>query len=346
MKILILKPSSLGDVIQALPVLRLLKLHYPRSEIYWWIEASLVSLLKSDPDLTGLFAFERKRWSSPLKWNELFRSVREMRRHKFDLVIDLQGLARSGAFAWLANGNTLVGVGDPREGAPGFYDVSVPRASYGTHAVDWYLSVLKQLNIPVDRPYEWLPVNDYAKAIVDQQRARHERYILINPGARWMNKRWPAEHFAALVKNLAAEYPDFGFVITGAGNESAVAESIEAAAPERCINVAGRTSLVEMVEWIRGCSVMVTNDTGPMHLAAALGKTVLALFGPTEAARTGPYGQSHNVLRTSIPCAPCMKNRCSNPNYLECLRSITPEFVQEQIRLRLKNAGAEAVHAE
>lgn len=339
LKILILKPSSLGDVVQSLPVLRLLKLHYPKSEIYWWLEASLVPLLKNDPDLAGVFPFERKRWSSPLKWNELIQSIRQMRRQKFDLVIDLQGLARSGVFAWLANGDTLVGVDDPREGASGLYDVRVPRPSYDTHAVDWYLQVLKQLQVPVNRPFEWLPVNQYAKAIVDQQRASHDRYILLNPGARWLNKRWPIEHFATLAQRLAVEYPGTGFVLTGSKSESSLANAIEAAVPGRCLNVTGRTSLVEMVEWIRGCSVMVTNDTGPMHLASALGKPVLALFGPTDASRTGPYGQMQNVLRTPIPCAPCMKDHCSNKNHLECLHSISPTIVQDRVRERLNHSA-------
>jgi heptosyltransferase I len=335
LKILILKPSSLGDVIQALPVLRLLKLHYPKSEIYWWIEISLSPLLKNDPDLAGVFHFERKRWSSPFFWNELLQSIHEMRRKHFDLVIDLQGLARSGTFAWLANGCTLVGVDDPREGASGYYDLRVTRPSYETHAVDWYLQILRQLKIPVDRSFDWIPENLYAKAVVDQQRKGLGRYILINPGARWMNKRWPAEHFSRLIKNLKAEFSDISFVITGGKNEMTLAETIRADASNRCLNVAGKTSLLEMVEWIRGSEIMVTNDTGPMHIAAALGRPVVALFGPTDASRTGPYGQIQNVLRIPLPCAPCMKDRCANPNYLECLKMISPEMVQSEIRTHL-----------
>ncbi|PYJ87399.1 MAG: hypothetical protein DME22_01800, partial [Verrucomicrobia bacterium] len=102
LKILILKPSSLGDVVQALPVLRLLKRHLPQSEIYWWIDSTLRSLLEGDADLNGLFLFERWRWASPRHWDELLASIRQMRAMKFDWAIDLQSLARSGLFAWLA----------------------------------------------------------------------------------------------------------------------------------------------------------------------------------------------------------------------------------------------------
>ena len=142
MKILILKPSSLGDVVQALPVLRLIKRHLPASEIYWWIDSSLAPLLEGDPDLAGVVRFERRRWASPSHWREIWRSVRWMRQQNFDWVIDLQCLMRSGVFAWLANGKLSVGLDEPREGARGFYDLIVQRPSPLTHAVDWYLRVL------------------------------------------------------------------------------------------------------------------------------------------------------------------------------------------------------------
>ena len=144
-KILILKPSSLGDVVQALPVLRLIKRHLPASEIYWWIDSNLAPLLEGDPDLAGVVRFERRRWAAPRHWGEIWRSVRWLRQQGFDWVIDLQCLMRSGVFAWLANGKLSIGLDEPREGARGFYDLIVRRPSALTHAVDWYLSVLPHL---------------------------------------------------------------------------------------------------------------------------------------------------------------------------------------------------------
>ena len=157
MKILILKPSSLGDVIQALPVLRLLKLHFKDAEIFWWIDSALAPLLEGDPDLAGIVRFERKRWARLQHWPEMFRSIRWLRAQKFDLVIDLQCLLRSGIFAWLTNGKCLVGLDETREGARGFYDLAVPRKSFHTHAVDWYLAVLPALGVPVHKNFNWLP---------------------------------------------------------------------------------------------------------------------------------------------------------------------------------------------
>ena len=157
MKIFILKPSSLGDVVQALPVLRLIKSHLPASEIFWRIDSALAPLLEGDPDRACIVRFERQRWAPPRHWPEMLRSLRWMREQDFDWVIDLQCLARSGAFAWLANGQFLIGLDEVREGARGFYDVAVRRPSFHTHAVDWYLAVLTKLGVPVHNHFHGLP---------------------------------------------------------------------------------------------------------------------------------------------------------------------------------------------
>ena len=107
---------------------------------------------------------------------------------------------------------------------------------------------------------------------------------------------------------LARKFPDAHFAILGSGEDKPLGEIISRAAPERCLNLCGATSLPEMIEWIRLGDLMITNDTGPMHAAAALGKPLVALFGPTEPRRTGPYGQLENVLRLDLPCSPCMKS--------------------------------------
>ncbi|HUA67421.1 MAG TPA: glycosyltransferase family 9 protein, partial [Candidatus Saccharimonadales bacterium] len=169
MKILILKPSSLGDVVQALPVLRLLKHHHPASEIFWWIDSRLAPLLEGDPDLSGVVRFERNRWAAPRHWPEMFRSIQWMRAQHFDLVIDLQSLVRSGAFAWLANGKFLVGLDDSREGARGFYDLAIQRPSFFTHAVDWYLAVLPQLGVPAHNHFQWLPERPQIAAQIEHK---------------------------------------------------------------------------------------------------------------------------------------------------------------------------------
>jgi heptosyltransferase-1 len=251
-------------------------------------------------------------------------------------VIDLQCLLRSGTYAWLANGDFLIGLDERREGARGYYDVIVRRPTPQTHAVDWYLGVLPALGVPVRRDFTWLPERpEIAAAMREKARAGSQRWIVFQPGGRWPSKRWPVEHFAELARLIDRELPEWRIAVLGGHDERALGEVIVQAVPGRCLNLAGQLSLPEMVEWIRLGEGMVTNDTGPMHVAAALGKPVVAMFGPTDPRRTGPYGQIETVLRRPPPCAPCFRGNCNYAKPLECLRAIPPALALEELKRRL-----------
>jgi heptosyltransferase I len=297
-----------------------------------------VPLLEKDPDLSGIIPFQRRRWAALRRWPEIARSVAVMRRHRFDWAIDLQGLARSSMFAWLANAGLTVGLDNlregSREGAVALYDITPPRAPANLHAVDRYLAVLPLLGVPVRRDFEWLPRRPEITAQVEQKwgNPAAARWIALLPGGRWDNKRWPVQYWLELVK-LMCQKPDLKFVILGSKDEQPLGQAIIAADPARCLNLAGQTSLAEMIEWVRLSKLIITNDTGPMHVAAAIGRPVVALFGPTNPASTGPYGQLGNVLQnTALPCVPCMSQKCSYRDPLACLHSITPQSVFEKAR--------------
>jgi ADP-heptose:LPS heptosyltransferase len=247
-------------------------------------------------------------------------------------VIDLQGLARSSLFCWLAQGRLSVGVEDWREGAPGLYDLVVPRPSFSTHAVDWYLQVLKALEVPVHWHFVWMPPRPQAlRAFHAKWKPGAGRWMVINPGARWTNKRWPVQSFAEVARRLGKTYPDLRFAILGGPDDRPLGEAIAQVDRQRCLDLTGQTSLSELVEWIRLSQLVLSNDTGPMHIAAALGKPVVSLFGPTEPRRTGPYRQGEGVLRVDLPCAPCLKPRCSHEQPLACLHAIAAESVCAKI---------------
>jgi len=345
-KILILKPSSLGDVVHALPVLRLLKRHRPESRVCWWIDSDLLPLLAGDPDLEALIPFHRRRWGHPRHWHELWNSIRHLRAWHFDWVIDLQSLARSSIVAWLANGRLTVGLDDPREGACALYDIAVRRPSFHTHAVDWYLRVLTALEVPIDRPFDWLPERPAAAAAIRNRWPDDAHpWIALQPGARWDNKRWPAAFFAEVVQELSPHFPRGRFAILGGASDRPLASEIAAAAPGRCLDLTGQTSLPEMIEWLRRASLLLTNDSGPMHVAAALGKPVVALFGPTEPRRTGPYRQTNHVLQNrQLPCVPCLQRVCRHSVPLECLRTLSPHAVAQAVLERFA-ACSPSLHA-
>jgi len=322
--------------VQAVPVLRLLKRGLPESEIVWWLDSSLVPLLQGDPDLTGIIPFERERWRSPRFWPEAVKSLRDIRARAFDWVIDLQGLWRSGIVAWLANGKLTVGLDDPREGGRAFYDIVVRRPSYYTHAIDWYLSALKPLNVPVHWNFAWLPERPaVAAAVREKWNPAGSQWLILQVGARWPTKRWPPEHFAHLIHLLAKARPELRFAILGSRADAELGRMVVRADPVRCLDLTGQVSLPEMVEWIRLGDLVVTNDTGPMHVAAALRKPVLALFGPTEPRRTGPYGQLDGVLQTNLPCVPCLKDFCAYEKPFECLRALSPRTVLAAVEAML-----------
>ncbi len=333
LRILILKPSSLGDVIHALPVLRLLKLHQPQSRVFWWLETSLVPLLQDDPDLAGIFAFPRKGWFKPVNWNKVRHGIHDMRFQQFDLALDLQGLARSGIAAWLSGAKTVVGLANQREGSHMYYDAITPASPPNTHAVDRYLALIKHLGVPVHDRFEWIPLRPLvAQRVREKWHPENSRWFTLLPGARWDNKRWPVENFAGLVRQLSGQYPEHRFAILGGQADEALGKGITEANPGRCLNLAGATDLHEMIEWVRLSELTITNDTGPMHIAAALRRPVVALFGPTNPNLTGPYGQRQNVLQAAQPaCIPCMKGTCGYSENLACLRALTPEIVARKV---------------
>lgn len=341
MKVLVLKPSSLGDVVHALPVVRHLRRHHPEARVHWWLHRNLVPLLEGDPDVERIVPFDRKAWGRISGFRRILDDLSGLRAERYDLVLDLQGLARSALVGRFAGGKRLVGVADWREFAPLLHGESIPRPSPTTHAVDWYLAVARHLGLDTTVPFEWIPSRP--AGVVEVRNRVPELgegpWIGLQPGARWYNKRWPVEAWGILANLLASRLPDHRIAVFGGPDETALGRSIRDASGGRVTDLTGRLGLPGMIEGLRSLRLLVTNDTGPMHVAVALGKPVVALFGPTAPERTGPYGQMPNVLRLrSLPCVPCMKPRCRNADPLACLTRIAPATVAEAVAARLETA--------
>lgn len=332
MKVLILKPSSLGDVVQALPVARLLHRARPDAEIHWWLNRELLPLLEGDPDIARVIPFDRKRLGRLSGIPRLISHLNTLRSERYDWVIDLQSLARSAFVSWYARGGFTIGLDDRREGAPAFYDQAVPRAGFTTHAVDWYLDVLRALGIPVDRGFEWLPPRpEVFRLLRCRIPAIEPDCIALQPGARWDNKRWPLGHFRQLIGQLRSRLPRTQILILGGDGDRPLGAALAGEGRAGVVDLTGQLDLQELIEVMRRVRALVTNDTGPMHIAAALGRPVVGLFGPTEPARTGPYGPGHRILRHELPCSPCMKSRCRWRDPIACLVGIAPRLVADEV---------------
>jgi heptosyltransferase I len=308
MRILIIKPSSLGDVVHALPTVSLIRRKFPEAHITWLINSSLVSLLQHCPVIDELLPFERERFRSPWQLPRFVEFLTMLRRKQFDVVVDLQGLLRSGLMSWGTRAPRRIGLSDAREGALFFYNeiVRVPRI----HAVDRYLCAAQHLgcdSAPIEFP---LGVSLQIK---------REGLIGVNPSARWATKLWGNDKFAELIGRLPRER----VVLTGAAGER---EQIGMIA-QGCRNIAGETDLFQLAELYRRCAVVITNDSGPMHVAAAVGTPVVGIFGPTDPSLTGPYGKEHVILRADIPCSPCLKDYCVNKVHMECMKLVTVDQV-------------------
>lgn len=313
MKILLIKPSSLGDVIHALPTVNLIRRQFPHAHLSWLINDNLAPLLRRCPVIDELIEFRRH---SAKSWLPLF--VR-LRRERFDLVLDLQGLLRSGLMAGVTGAARRVGLSDAREGARWFYNEIVPVTR--SHAVNRYLRAAAHLGCPAGAV-------EFPLGLADEPR---DNLIAINPSARWATKLWGAEKFRALAEQL----PRDRVVFTGSAAETDWIDRLA----HRYRNMAGKTNLLELAELYRRCALVVTNDSGPMHLAAAVGTPVVAIFGATDPALTGPYGDGHIVLRAGISCSPCLKPDCRHQPAMECMSLVTVEQVVAAVQRLLTTSG-------
>ena len=259
------------------------------------------------------------------------------------MVIDFQGLLRTGLITFLARARDKVGFAAAREGARFAYRRRVAVPPEVLHAVDKNIYLL---NAALDSDEEYLPPrfrdNPEAAAAADELLARHgldaaDKLLAVAPAARWESKKWPASFFIDCLTRILAVDSQLRVWLLGAADERAVGEPIVAAVdPERVRNLMGETSLAVMLELLKKSRLLLTNDSGPMHLAAAVGLPTAALFGPTDPDKTGPYGEGHRVFRTSIDCAPCFRRQCPLPRQL-CLDDVvTPEGVADRIVAQLE----------
>ncbi|HKZ72144.1 MAG TPA: D-glycero-beta-D-manno-heptose 1,7-bisphosphate 7-phosphatase [Nitrospirota bacterium] len=328
-RILIVKPSSLGDIIHSLPVLWELRRLYPGAHIGWVVKEAWRDIIADNPLLDEVIVLKKG-------VGGFLSAVKNIRKAGYDTVIDLQGLFRSGLMTLLSGASEKTGFSNARELAHLFYNHTVAVPPGTVHAVERYLEILKP--IQNDRPhfplYTDIDDAEWVKDFLRTNNLSHARpLIAVNPSARWEKKRWPITSYAALINQLIRELKA-GIIILGSKEDIPLAEKISFLASGRPVVSAGKTSLKTLPALLERVDLLVTNDSGPMHIAAALGTPVVALFGPTNPGLTGPYGDGHIVIRKEMECSPCLRGPCIHGRPI-CMEAITEEEVMEAVKATL-----------
>jgi lipopolysaccharide heptosyltransferase I len=326
-KILIIKPSAFGDIIHSLPFLSAVKKQFPHARVDWVVAEGLHTFLQGHPMIHTLWVIKKDRWK---EWSRLARTVKEIMllrknlgRTGYDVAIDLSGLFRSGMITWFSKAPVRLGFKESDEGSPFFYTHKI-HGSMNIHAIDRYLEIARFMGCAADTidyplaPYD--PTPDILQHLP-------KKFVVMAPSAGKPANQWPAEKFGELASRLSLPC-----VIIASASEAGIAETVVAHSRGNAMSIAGKTRLKELIPVIRRAAFFVCNDTGPMHLAAALDIPVFAIFGPANPVRTGPYGDIHTVIRLDLACAPCYaKNPCTRYDF-RCMKDLSVDRVHDIIR--------------
>ncbi len=332
-KILVVKLSALGDVIHALPVSYAIKETFPDAHLTWVVEPPAYDIVKMNPCVDKIIIFRKKEFRTLKGFaRNFFPFKSEIQAEDYDAVLDLQGLFKSAAIAFFAKSNIKLGVCDMRE-LSGQISKPVIGENARGHIVDRYLDTARAIGCRVDKvvfPLE-IPADAIKKADAISEQAGlvvENPYVALAVGASWETKRWSAENFAALSDWFYSVEVTPVLIGNGAAEEQIAAE-ISAKSKIPPINLVGKTNLMELSHVLKNSRIVIGGDTGTTHLSTALGVRTLMIMGPTQAARTGPYGQIQNALEVDRDCKYCRKRIC--PKGENCLSAVTVDAVINKI---------------
>jgi lipopolysaccharide heptosyltransferase I len=306
-RILLIRPSALGDVCKTVPVLASLRRRYPAASIDWLVNDTFAPAIAGHPALTRVVPFPRRRFGAlwkPTVAREFLAWLGGLRRARYDLVIDAQGLFRSGLFAWATRSRRRVGYANARELGWIFLNERHPIPPT-LHAVDRMLALVEAAGAP-PTPDMRLYATDEARsgAASELRRAGATgRVAVVAPTSRWEGKRWPAERFAELSRRLLAEGVVDSVVIVGAPGERGQCAPLLALAQDepRVVDLIGRTTVGELLAIVEHAAIVIANDSAALHMAVGFDRPMVGLFGPTRVGRVGPYGRADAVLQRLRP---------------------------------------------
>lgn len=349
--ILIIKMSSLGDVLHTLPFAAALRRLYPEAKLTWLVHPQFAGFVPDPPVIDEVLYFDKKKFNSLGFAGKLayFREMKALLHSKhFDLVIDMQGLFKSAVLAAISGCSNRIGYCEMREGS-GFISKAITGSHSQDHVIERYLDVARYLGAEIEELEFPMPNLEKEQEAVASKLAalglvtageKAQKYVVIVPGARWVTKEWPVERYAQLIQLIAAD--GYACVLAGGPDEVKKGESIVELCEHNPLlfNMIANTSLRELAALIKGCCFYISADTGPLHFAAALKKPLIAMYGPTKADRTGPYGSANStILISPAKCVGCLKKKCED---WHCMFDITAQSVYNIFEEKVvKNGGAE-----
>lgn len=352
-RILLIKPSAFGDVVHAIPILGKLRERYPNARIDWLITPENAELIRNHPALSNVVLFPRKEIGKSL--GGLAQGVKllwQLWRNNYDLVIDLHGQARSALFTLVTFAPVRLGFARPirssdemtsqtarggwagsREGSWLSYNHYIPIHRLDVHAIDRYLwlsPILGLSDSPPDFSVHLTPeAGSAAERLLAANGLADRKFILIVPGTIWETKHWRAEGFAEVGCEMLRR--GYAVVVAGAPGDRKQCDAVLKDCPG-AIDLCGQTTLSVYTAVAKRAVASITNDSGSMHLAVALGLPVVSVFGPTDPVRVGPYGRSESVVRSSIPCSPChLRSLRACPYEHQCMQDVSAQMVIDRL---------------
>ena len=301
--ILIIKPSSLGDIVLALPALTALRKGFPDAKISWLIRPEFSGLLENHPHLNDVIIFDRellgKAWFHPHAFTSLLSLIRRLRQSKFDAVVDLQGLFRTASLAWLSGCKKRFGMANTKELAHFFYTHKFGQDRNCIQLVDYYLKIVQAITGSETQARFIFPqapdAADSVSTLLADNDIKPDNYAVFIPGSAHRDKCWPIQRFAVLADEISSQF-HLSIVAAGTDSEMDTVENLKDLANVRIANLAGRTSLSELTALLKAARLVISNDTGPGHIAAALGVPLVMIFGRSNPVRVAPYARPQCVV--------------------------------------------------
>ncbi len=336
-RVLIILLGALGDVVRGLAVVDAIKTTYPTSKITWLVEPASSGVVSLHRSIDEVIVFQRKEGIQGI-----LQLVRDLRARQFDLTLDLQRHLKSGFFSWLSRAPRRIGFhpDDSKEWNWIFNTEYVPARGDASSKIDHYLSFVTKLGCKSsEHPQAGLSHITLSKLSDGWREQLTGRYVGVILGSSRYSKDWPEEGYRGLLERWSVEGASTVVLLGDRSKEELAQRLATVPSPVRIVNAVGKTSLEELVGIIQGAAACVGPDSGPGHIAGALGVPHVTLFGPTPAGRNAPRGSERLAVVSSLGCSPCRRRVCPGLDKL-CMRLISPDVVMERLRQALSLAPA------